>query len=320
MIVQRLPQIFQASVSPVFPGISDKWVIFGCFIAIAVAFATFGQSDPQTYARVGGMLTGLYTGGTANQASIKMALGVPDETYLLSHAYSIVISAVYLFFVIIFGKRTLSPILPPFDRAAAPQPDDTAIEDHSDEPLYGLLTKANRPHLIKALAITAAIIAAGAAVAFTISRLSSADTFQPVFILAISLLAVIASLNRKIATIQRTFELGTYFILVFSIAVSSQVNIDILDNVNPDFFYFITIATLGTLLFHVLLNAILRIDTDTTLVTSISLICSPPFVPVMAGALANKAVIGPGIAVGLIGYATGTYLGFTLAHILLAFA
>ena len=69
---------------------------------------------------------------------------------------------------------------------------------------------------------------------------------------------------------------------------------------------------------HVLLNAMFRIDTDTTLATSISLICSPPFVPVVAGAVRNKAIIGPGIAVGLFGYAVGTYVGFVLAKLLMA--
>ncbi|MBR2202486.1 MAG: DUF819 family protein [Bacteroidales bacterium] len=75
--------------------------------------------------------------------------------------------------------------------------------------------------------------------------------------------------------------------------------------------------TFGSLIFHVLLNAIMRVDTDTTLTTSISLICSPPFAPVMGSVLHNKAVIGPGIAVGLFGYAIGTYFGFGLAKMLL---
>ena len=64
-------------------------------------------------------------------------------------------------------------------------------------------------------------------------------------------------------------------------------------------------------------SIIIRIDTDTTLTTSISLICSPPFAPVMGSALGNKAVIGPGIAVGLFGYAIGTYMGFGIAQLLL---
>jgi uncharacterized membrane protein len=39
----------------------------------------------------------------------------------------------------------------------------------------------------------------------------------------------------------------------------------------------------------------------------------------MGGVLHNKAVIGPGIAVGLFGYAIGTYFGFGLAKMLLSF-
>ena len=38
--------------------------------------------------------------------------------------------------------------------------------------------------------------------------------------------------------------------------------------------------------------------------------------PVMGSALGNKAVIGPGIAVGLFGYAIGTYFGFAIARLL----
>jgi uncharacterized membrane protein len=37
----------------------------------------------------------------------------------------------------------------------------------------------------------------------------------------------------------------------------------------------------------------------------------------MGSVLHNKAVIGPGIAVGLFGYAAGTYLGFCVAKMLL---
>ena len=100
--------------------------------------------------------------------------------------------------------------------------------------------------------------------------------------------------------------------------MASQVSLRTLADVEPSIFLFTTIVTLGTLFFHVLLSALLRIDTDTTLTTSISLICSPPFAPVIGSALHNRAVIGPGIAVGLFGYAAGTYIGFAIAKMLMA--
>lgn len=298
--------------------------IVGCIAAVTIGFFLFGHGDPDN-AKVGGMLTGLYTGGTANQASLKVALDIPDKTYLLSHTYSILVSAVYLIIVIVFGKRLLSLVLPPFKSAdSEAESQEMAIEDHSQELFFGLFSRSNIPHLFKALAVTVGIVAIGAAVAFGVTRIIEligveADVFMAVFILSISLIAIAAALSPKVRQIKRTYETGTFFILVFSIAVSSQVNTHMFEDIDADFFAFITVATLGALFMHVLINAVLRIDTDTTLVSSIALLCSPPFVPVMAGALGNKAVIGPGIAVGLIGYAIGTYVGFGVAQALLMF-
>lgn len=302
--------------------------VVGCAVAIVVGFLLFGNdgSAEQTdmNARVGGMLIGLYTGGTANQASLKLALGIPDSVYLVSHTYSIVISAVYLVLVIVFGRRLFGLILPPF-RGVGGKADSSAadaIEDHSAELFWGLFSKSNRGSLGKAMGLTIGIVAVGGALAFAVKALvsalgSDADVFQPAFILIISILSALAAMRPQVRKIERTYEAGSYFILVFSFAVSAQVRTDMLANVDMGFLAFITVATLGALLFHVLFSALARIDTDTTLVSSIALICSPPFVPVMAGALGNKQVVGPGIAVGLIGYATGTYIGFGVAALLL---
>lgn len=295
--------------------------VAGCVAAVTLGFLLFGDGSAEN-AKVGGMLTGLYTGGTANQASLKVALGISDGTYLLSHSYSIVASAVYLLIVIVFGKRLLSKVLPQFDGSKTADSERERMEDHSGELFWGLFGRDNLPDLGKGMALTATIVAAGGATAYGAGAIveacgGTADVTQAVFILAISLFAVIAACDKRVRRIRRTYEAGSLFILIFSVAVSAQVSATMFENVSPRFFAFITVATLGALAFHILLNAIFRIDADTTLVTSIALLCSPPFVPVMAGALGNKAVVGPGIAVGLLGYATGTYIGFGVAQMLL---
>lgn len=292
---------------------STLFGILGCCIAIVIGFLICAGDDREAFASIGGMLTGLYTGGNANLASIKMALGVDDTTYIITSAYSTLLSAVYLFFVIIFGKRVLRLLLPDFPKEKVASSGDVEMKNHDNELFYGLFRRSNLRTLAQALLLTVIIIAVGAGIALLCPK----RMFQTVFILSISTLAIIASTFKRVRTMERTFEAGTYLILVFSIAVASQVTTGTLGNIDPHIFLFITIATLGSLLMHVLLSALFRVDTDTTLATSISLICSPPFVPVVAGAVKNKTIIGPGIAVGLFGYAVGTYVGFLLAQLLL---
>lgn len=287
--------------------------ILGCCLAITIGFLICHGGDKETFAAIGGMLTGLYTGGNANLASIKVALGVDDTVYIITSAYSTVLSAVYLIFVILFGKRVLRLVLPDFKYDKDNSDGSVTVKNYDNELFYGLFRKKNLPTLGQSLVLTILIIAVGAGIALLCPK----DMFQTIFILGISTLAIIASTNKRVRRMERTFEAGTYLILVFSIAVASQVNTNTIGNIDPHIFLFITIATLGSLVMHVLLSALFRIDTDTTLASSISLICSPPFVPVVAGAVKNKAIIGPGIAVGLFGYAVGTYVGFFLAKFLM---
>lgn len=68
--------------------------------------------------------------------------------------------------------------------------------------------------------------------------------------------------------------------------------------------------------YSISLDKLIKIDADTLMITSVAFICSPPFVPVLAGALKNRNSIMPGITIGVIGYALGNYLGFLMAELL----
>ena len=63
-------------------------------------------------------------------------------------------------------------------------------------------------------------------------------------------------------------------------------------------------------------QGLFKIDGDLTLAASISLINSPPFVPMVAAVLKNRSVILPGIAIGLLGYVVGNYLGIGIFMLL----
>ena len=287
--------------------------ILACVGAALVSYAFCCKDYNELYANICGMLTGLYTGGNANLASLKVALNVSDEDYLLINTYDMAASAIYLIFVIFFGQKVLQYLLPRFkgdkDKVST---ENITTEDYSSQLFMGLFRTDNLKDLLLSILLTLAVVGVGAGVAM----LFPSDMFQSIFILAISTFAVLASLNKRVKSLKRTFEAGTYFILVFSIAVSSQMNLSMFSNPDPTLLKLTFLMTFLVLIFHVVLNALLRIDVDTTLTTSISLICSPPFVPVISSVLGNKAVIGPGIVVGLCGYTIGTYLGFGVAMLL----
>jgi uncharacterized membrane protein len=67
------------------------------------------------------------------------------------------------------------------------------------------------------------------------------------------------------------------------------------------------------IVFHVASCWLLGIDVDSTLVSSTAAIFGPAFIPPVTAALKNKALLGPGLTLGLAGFAVGTYLGLFTA-------
>lgn len=80
--------------------------------------------------------------------------------------------------------------------------------------------------------------------------------------------------------------------------------------------WYILFIIFGSLLIQILLARLFHIDGDTTLVASVALINSPPFVPLVAALLNNKNLIVSGIAIGLIGYMVGNYIGMGIYFLL----
>jgi len=115
------------------------------------------------------------------------------------------------------------------------------------------------------------------------------------------------------------YKMGMYLILVFCLTVASMAKLDELLHFDPVIAIFLCSTVFGSIALHALLCKLTRVDSDTFMVTSVSAICSPPFVPIMAKALGNPNVILSGMTTGIIGYALGNYLGISLALFLQTF-
>ena len=285
--------------------------IFSLLFFIITGYLLFKSKGASDLWQIGGLLVGLYTGGTPNLASLKIMLDVKNESYLITNTYDMLLSAVYFLFLISAGKNLFAKILPVF-RLPNSNNTDELIEEAKQDPYWGLFKKKNGFPLLKGFLLSVLIFA----IAGLATLLVPENSQMLVVMILITTLGILASFIPAVNKLPKTFELGMYFILVFSIDVASMVDITEMIGAEPKLFYYITYVIFGTLFFHVFISYFFKIDRDTVMVTSTALICSPPFVPAVAGAIKNKNIVVSGLTVGIIGYAIGNYLGIIIAEFL----
>lgn len=262
--------------------------------------------------KISGLLVGVYTGGTPNLAALKLVLGVDSDTYIMVHTYDLLVGVGYLSFVLSLGPRWFRRLLPPFPNREVPQ---VELPSESKEPFFSQMGRNYLPPLMKAIGVSVLIVAVGVGLGALVPK----NMQMAVIVLSITSLGILASLIQSVNRIENTFETGMYLILIFSLVVASMADIRSLTNISPFLLAYIALAVFGSLLLHLLLSKLFKIDADTALITSVALVCSPPFVPVAAASMKNKQILVSGISIGIVGYAIGNYLGFLLANALQVF-
>jgi uncharacterized membrane protein len=162
-----------------------------------------------------------------------------------------------------------------------------------------------------ALALLIVGVAAGLPMLFPADAQRDFGTL--VTILLITTASIACSFVPRVRALPHTYTMGQYVILVFALSVGMLASIEELVHTSPLVFAFLAVAMVLGIALHVASCWALGIDGDTLMVASISNICSPPFVPLAVNATGNTELLVPGISVGLLGYAYGTYLGIGLA-------
>jgi uncharacterized membrane protein len=285
-------------------------------IIIFTGFLIFRNTVPDAW-KISGMLVGVYTGGTPNLAAIKTALDVDPSLFIMTHTYDMIVGAITIIFFITIGSQVFGLVLPKFRKETGDEEINGVLEEVEDlDDFSGMLSRGIFPKLMLALGFSLIIFAVSAGLSFLIPSVPQ----MVIVILAITTLGIAASLINWVNRIPKTFQLGMFLILVFSLVVASMADLSIIFSIKYiNLFLLITYSYFGSMLLHLLLSVIFKVDTDNYLITTTALIYSPPFVPVVAAALKNKDVIITGLTVGIIGYVIGNYLGVAMGFFLKGF-
>lgn len=290
-------------------------VVIGLVSVIVVdvlGFYIFNDNQ-MGFEKIAGLLVGVYTGGTPNLASLKIALNVDAETYIFVHTFDMIISFIYLVFLMSFGVRIFRLFLS--RRIETHQLHNENEQYVIDTSSYtGIFSKKHFFKTLGALGLSILIIGVGMGISLIIS--GKVDNML-ILILTMTTLSITASFFPFVRKMEKSYDAGMYLVLVFSLVVASMVDITAIDyRAGVNIIAYISFVIFCSLILSIILARIFKIDSDTMVITSVALINSPLFVPMIAENMKNKKVIITGITVGVVGYAVGNYLGIIVAQLL----
>ncbi len=279
--------------------------------------------------KVAAMLTGIYTGGTMNFNALGTILSIDKTVMGLVLAFQMIITVPVLFSIITGGYKLMRRLLPYQDETTPAlrrqqrqmEPPVQEVEDYND-----IFTRENILGELAALGLSILFFIISVAAAYLAWWLgwtpkNAEDPSQPVIselivILVITTLSIAASFSRKVRELPKTFEMGMFFILIFSVVVASLFDWHAISAETWGIGVFILWMLFFSLTLHFLLCRLFHVSGDLYTISITALLCSPPFVPPVVGAMGNKKVLISGIVIGLVGYAVGTYLGVGVAWLL----
>jgi uncharacterized membrane protein len=288
--------------------LSFSLIVFSVCLMSFVVSIGFKNVLPNFW-QIGGMLVGVYTGGTPNMTAIGLGLGVKEEIFILMNGADLILGAGYLLFILTIGTRLIGHFLPAFVF-------QNKVDDEHVMITWDNLTRIHRCFNSFVLLILSGVILG---ISLLLSHLIYQKDEVAFIILVITTLGIAASFLPKIRSIPGSYEVGQYLLLVFCVGIGSQANIAELINGSWIYVLFFALVMFSSIILHLLLCKLFKIDRDTAIITSMAGIFGPPFVGPVASVLKNREIVVSGLTSGLVGYAIGNYLGMLMAYLLKQF-
>ncbi len=250
-----------------------------------------------------GMLTGVYTGGTATMNAVAIGLDVTPKVFAFVNSIEMFVGGIYLLFLTSVAPMFFGSFLKKY------VPAEGEVDDYEEE---GFSWK-NLPSMSAAFGLSVVII--GITLGTVIGVYGNMDK-PTMIIIILTTLSIGASFIPKVGKLKGSFDVAEYLLLVFSIAAGMLCDFGIVINEGGLMLLYTALSWLTVVFIHTLLSWLSKIDRDTTMITSTAALYGPAFIGQIATILGNKRIIIAGIATGIMGYAVGNYLGLFVTYLL----
>ncbi len=326
---------FQESVSEILVPLALPMMLFGCnfkrfsigkslmalvvgIVAVAaivvVSYAMFAEELGVEAPKMAAALAGQYSGGAANLAAVKQMVGLSTESFVMLSTCNLIVSFFYLMFLMGGGVSIARKIVGRHNHV------DQVVEvdPAADNPYRDFATRSAIIQLLKVL--VASVVIMGISVVVGTIAGGESGISMVALILTITTLSLLMTISKQVRSWDKSYDAGMYLIYVFCLVMATMAD---LASINWEQSLFVlmfqAVIVFGSLFITIFLARPLRIDADTAVITSNTLVNSPVCVPMIAATMKNRDVVVVGITNGLAGYAIGNYLGYLIFQLLSTF-
>ncbi len=295
--------------------------------AVVAGFAFNGDFNGDAW-KLAGVMTGTYAGGSINFVAVGRSLDFPPALFAAATASDAVMTALWFAATLMIPiwlrryfpapKHRHAPAVgPEVERAVAEASAEAppagvgdaaagaAVQDpHADHPFF-----SEAPLRILDVSL---LIGLGFALMWAAERMSQVVSLPSV--LWLTTFALVLGHTPWVRQIKGDMHLGALGLHLFLATIGIASRFSEIARVGPDVFWF-TATVVGI---HGLLTyggaRLARLDLETTSVASQAAIGGPSSALALAVGREWKALVLPGVVVGLLGYAVGNYLGLGVAY------
>lgn len=258
-----------------------------------------GLPPEQREAAIAGLFASTYIGGSVNYAALGELTGLNRDASFFSAATAAdnLFSAVYLAVLALLpGWRWLSDRFVTLEAADV----DEAEEVASAVPISAM-------SLCLALATALIIVALSDALLAWLE----APGWRYVLIsgITLALATAIPDLSRRLAG---AFELGVCLSFVFFAAIAAGADVAAMLEVAPLLVLLVLILLSGHLVLLLVLGSVARLSLRELIIASNAAVLGATTAPALAATKGWRDLVTPGVLVGVLGYALGTFIGTAL--------
>lgn len=293
-------------------------ISFGSLILSALIVATLVNylfaNQYENGSVISAMAIGMYTGGTPNFNAIGKMFFLDNQIIALANLSDMMIGSIFYLFLLTLAKPFFKLFLKE-TKDHHYQNAELKVENTDSYDTKGFKFSKD---LFKAIGISfigvliSAVLGLAVWIILGMEDGRMNDFLVPIMLIGVTLYGIIISLKSKMHEVKYTNVLGQYMILVFSFALASSIDLTKIGSTLVPTLIILGTITLGTAILHLIISSFLKTDVDCAIITLTAGIYGPAFIPAVTKQIKNESLTVPGLIIGSIGYAVGTFLGYIL--------